>query len=37
MYYYLYFIHVFFFIIYRGHEGLFLHNLRPEFIISEGT
>jgi hypothetical protein len=30
-------IYVFFFIIYRTYEGLFLRNLRPEFIISEGT
>jgi hypothetical protein len=36
MYYYLYFIYAFFFIIYQAYEGLFLYNLRPEFIISEG-
>jgi hypothetical protein len=37
MYYYLYFIYAFLFIIYRVYEGLFLLNLRSEFIISEGT
>jgi hypothetical protein len=34
--YFLYLAYEFFLIIYFAYEGFFLHNLRPEFIISEG-
>jgi hypothetical protein len=30
-------VRILFFIIYRAYEGFYLHNLRLEFIISEGT
>jgi hypothetical protein len=34
--YFSYLAYEFFLIIYCAYEGFFLHDLRPEFIISEG-